>query len=948
MWIPYIFLLSSLLLTFILAFLAENYYSNQKKELFKVKVEDAVNRIEARMHNYEYALNAGLAFLNASDNVTERDWQNFVNILKTNRFYPGIQGLGYTLMLQPEEVAALEKKMSHEEKFSVYPKGEREMYSAIIYLEPKDNRNKIAIGYDMYSEPKRHQAMDVARDTNQITITAPVTLVQEIDNDIQPGILMYAPLYKKEMELNTPQKRREALIGYVYSPFRINDLMQEILMPINSLNFKILDITDNLEGDFIYQSITSPKEESHRHYTQSKLLQIAGRSWKIHFTCGHTLNLDTQSKEPLIFLIIGIIFNFLIFALLLYLVKSRKNLHDASLALRSSQLLLRTIVDEMPDVFVLKDENGNFLICNQTVAKLYNTTPEAMIGKNDGDFGVPPELNELFRQNVLSIMKSGKAEIVYEDSRDSITGDVHHFRSIKKPLKDAEGKNQILVIAQDVTEIIRANKKVVENEQRLKEVLEITREGIWDWNVLTGEVKHNAQWYTILGFEENEMVDSVTAFVNQIHPEDRLLVQSRIQKILEGLNRIYYSEHRMICKNGDIIWVHDRGKVVEYDKTNHAPLRIIGSFTNITERKKAENKLLRLSQVVDQNPYPTIITNTDGIIEYVNPACANLTGYSNNEIIGKKISIFSSGVHTKEFYKELWDTIKKNKSIWKGMLTNEMKNKELKDLESTIFPLFDHENKLVNFVSIEEDITQRNVKDKLFMIQTRQAQMGEMLSMIAHQWRQPLAVINAISGKLRLKEALKDEEDEILIENLIEIQNQSLHLSNTITDFRDFFRPDKPKERIRISAILKNALNLVDHSLKNHKITFTHDIYKDPMVDTFANELLQVLIALIKNSIDAFEENQISEPFIKISIDQQDDYATISFLDNAGGIKTDLLKKIFLPYFTTKKLSHGTGLGLYMSKMIIEEHCMGKIEVLSDSIATTNFIISLPLEENNV
>jgi PAS domain S-box-containing protein len=362
------------------------------------------------------------------------------------------------------------------------------------------------------------------------------------------------------------------------------------------------------------------------------------------------------------------------------------------------------------------------------------------------------------------------------------------------------------------------------------------------------------------------------------------------------------------------------------------------------QRIKVENKLEKLSQVVDQNPYPTVITDLDGIIQYSNPACRKISGYTEEELIGQKMSIFNSGIHSKEFYADLWDTLKKKKTVWKGTLVDRMKNGEQKDCYSTIFPLFDAEGNLAKFVSIKDDLTERNQKDKLFMMQTRQAQMGEMLAMIAHQWRQPLAIINAIVGKIRVEEAFSDQENHVLLDRLKKIEEQSIHLSQTITEFKDFFRPDKEMEQTSFSVILSHAVNLVDHSIKTHDISFVQTLHQDPTLKTYANEILQVIITLIKNSVDAFEENKIKAPKISINIDKVGTYAMLSIEDNAGGIKPEVLDKIFLPYFTTKTTSNGTGLGLYMCKMIIEEHCGGKIEGFSDNTMAT-FKIFLPIEE---
>ena len=259
-------------------------------------------------------------------------------------------------------------------------------------------------------------------------------------------------------------------------------------------------------------------------------------------------------------------------------------------ARQDSENLLRTVIDEIPDPVLLKDYQGKFLLGNQTIASLYNTTPEAMLGKDDGDFGVPQEMTELFRKNVISIMDKGQTEIVYEDSRDTLSGEIRHYRSIKKPLKDVEGKHQILVIAQDITEILRTQELVAESERRLQEVLEATREGIWDWHLPTGRVIHNRQWYETLGYAEGEIPNTVEAFANFIHPDDKAGVWQQLNTLLKGDSETYYSEHRLLLKEGQIIWVQDRGRVVERDAQG-LPVRAIGSFSDITQRKQAEDEL---------------------------------------------------------------------------------------------------------------------------------------------------------------------------------------------------------------------------------------------------------------------------------------------------------------------------------------------------------------------
>ncbi|DAB30314.1 MAG TPA: hypothetical protein CFH84_04740 [Sulfurimonas sp. UBA12504] len=185
------------------------------------------------------------------------------------------------------------------------------------------------------------------------------------------------------------------------------------------------------------------------------------------------------------------------------------------------------------------------------------------------------------------------------------------------------------------------------------------------------------------------------------------------------------------------------------------------------------------------------------------------------------------------------------------------------------------------------------------------------------------------------------------MDNLIKIEQQSSHLSQTISDYRDFFRPDKPKVHFDVVSLIDHALVLIDHTLKNNSIHIEKTSLNNPILYTYRNEVLQVMIVLLKNSLDAFVENEILDGEIKIIIEKIEGVCSISFSDNAGGIAPDVVNKLFTPYFTTKQSSFGTGLGLYMSRLIIQEHCNGTIEV-SSSANNTTFRLNLPYEEESL
>ena len=257
---------------------------------------------------------------------------------------------------------------------------------------------------------------------------------------------------------------------------------------------------------------------------------------------------------------------------------------------------------------------------------------------------------------------------------------------------------------------------------------------------------------------------------------------------------------------------------------------------------------------------------------------------------------------------------------------------------------------------IKSSIEEIREKDKHILQQSRQAQMGEMISMIAHQWRQPLSAISTVVAGLKLKEALgkydlntkegQIEHKKNLGESLNKIEEYVRFLTTTIDDFRNFFKPDKKREEIYLVELVNKTLEIIGKALEVNQITVHVENESKVKVNTYANEVMQVILNVLKNSEDVFKEKKIENAYIKIRIKSEEGYEKIEIEDNAGGIPEDIIDKIFEPYFSTKQEKNGTGLGLYMSKTIIEDHCGGIIKA-SNTGKGALFSISLKGMEND-
>ncbi|MFA9374616.1 MAG: sensor histidine kinase [Poseidonibacter sp.] len=253
--------------------------------------------------------------------------------------------------------------------------------------------------------------------------------------------------------------------------------------------------------------------------------------------------------------------------------------------------------------------------------------------------------------------------------------------------------------------------------------------------------------------------------------------------------------------------------------------------------------------------------------------------------------------------------------------TKEVKNKSQKIIEF---------NKTLE-ETIKNEVAKNRQKDKQIIEQSRLAQMGQMLSMIAHQWRQPLSAISSTSNALNLKAQLGKLDNQTAVTLAKNISVYAEHLSLTINDFRDFFKSNKEKQETNFSELIRVVLTIIEISIKNKGIKLIKKLECEDSFYSYPNELKQVLLNILQNSEDVLIQRSIKNPYIEINTYKKGKKMIIEVKDNGGGILSENIDKIFDPYFSTKIKKDGTGLGLYMSKMIISEHCNGKLIVSNDS-----------------
>ena len=392
-----------------------------------------------------------------------------------------------------------------------------------------------------------------------------------------------------------------------------------------------------------------------------------------------------------------------------------------------------------------------------------------------------------------------------------------------------------------------------------------------------------------------------------------------------------------------------------------------------------QNKAERFEQLFNNSGVGIFIVNKDRLIIEANETCCAMFGYAHSEFVHQSaLNLHLSYKAYVNFAEIAFNKVRQNeaqnleypfkhkdgKTLWLRIAGDSIPcNEEVLWMVSDVSSRIEVQKRLLgvsfdrrelkennqNLQQLSETLHQEvqrqlvkvGEKYKQLQYQSRLIQMGEMLSMIAHQWRQPLAAIAAttslLSGKMML-EAFNKETFQVEIEH---IEGYVLHLSKTIDDFRSFFKADKKQERVSLEVLVEQALNIVKPLLMAQNITVIIDFTSYQEIDTYSNELAQAILNIIKNAEDAFLDTLVKAPKIWIRTYTQGENVCLEIKDNAGGIDEDFLEKIFEPYFSTKLDKDGTGLGLCMSKTIVEEHCEGTLIAHNEAEGAV-FTISLP------
>ena len=379
-------------------------------------------------------------------------------------------------------------------------------------------------------------------------------------------------------------------------------------------------------------------------------------------------------------------------------------------------------------------------------------------------------------------------------------------------------------------------------------------------------------------------------------------------------------------------------------------------FINLQKEKdKLINTNNILENIIENAPIIIFWKDKNGIYKGSNKLFLELMNLKDEkELLGKKDSDFNI-VENEDFMSDDLYVMTNKKPKLNYTETISSKNNDIRILNTSKVPLIDKNENVIGVLGVIQDITEQinnqnqiNLQEQLLIQQSKLASMGEMIANIAHQWRQPLSIISTSATGIKIQKEMGILDDDSEIKSLDCINENAQYLSNTIEDFRDFFKKSKIKNLVNLNTLLEKTLKLIITRLKNKKITIINNCI-DIEFETYEREMIQVFMNIINNSIDAFE-NKDYEKFIFFETKKFENKIVINIKDNAGGIDENILDKIFEPYFTTKESKQGTGIGLYMCNEIVVKHFNGEISVTNEYFEYSNqkykgsqFTIELPL-----
>lgn len=921
-------LVFGLLLTLIVTFLLWERLTTSTQQRFDSEVEKVVTQLNQRMVAHEAILRAAAGLMQASEHVSRGDWRVYVSELDLEHKYPGILGVGLTVRIAASRRAEHEAQVQRDDLpgYTIRSPDARDEYHSILYLEPLNDRNSKAIGYDMNSEPIRSEAMTRARDTGEAALTGRVTLVQEGTEAVQPGFLLYYPLYARNKPHGTPEERRRALYGYTYTPYRAHDLFGSALRGL--ADNVLVGIHDGTVASPETLLFSNASGRSAAPLEDVRPLTVAGHAWTIHTRAAASFGADYFVLWLVLFMGSGLsALLFYVLRLLGATARANRTAHGVARALSMSESRLATLLETAADGIVTTDDTGRVLTANRAAAEIFHLRPEQMIGQSltrllpffePGWFSrqvgfVQPMERWRFRQDLQGVRGSHRFPVTVSASRFS-----PHDRPV------------FSLFMRDITDQVEAQTRMRLHDR----ALEASSEAIIIRDILRGGhpvVYVNNAFERLTGRSAFEVLNRPFSLMSGNLNPGTVLEEMRWALAHE---KPFNTTVHVRRADGQAVWIAlssspvrgNTGSVTHY----------VDVFSDVTERIEFERKLIRrtnrLHTVFALSPDGFVTFDESGAVTNVNPAFSCMTDLSQDELLGLSAEAFDRRIAARADPAKPWPELVLDRStdepqrLW-------LQHPEPRVIERSARVAPEGKSETVLYF---RDITQQFEVERM---------KGEFLSTAAHELRTPLASIFGFAELLINRDY--DEPARRRMHGVI--HRQSRVLVNLINDLLDLSR---------IEARAGQDFNLKDESVKSI-INATVEGLAMPeglqrlrldvprttsRIRVDHKKMVRALSNVITNALKySPDDSEVRVTVCEASRNSRL-MAGMRVTDHGRGMAPAQRARIFERFYRADPSGSipGTGLGMPLAKEVMDLHG-GEIEIESVPGEGTTFTLWLPV-----
>ena len=873
------------------------------EQAFDRIAEESLQSLDARIRTYLQSLNGVAAFLNASDEVTARDFAHYVDTLQIDSFLPGINGIGFVASVAKgtedafvEEVTALGIK-----DFRIHPDTGNAEKLVIQYIYPQ-GPNAEAVGLDISFNDDRRRAALRARETGEPQLTPRILLVQ--DKTRQPGFLLLRPVYAA----TAGTQEATEFSGWVYAPFVGANLLNKLTSAQGeAYDIKVFDGLTTAPENLIFDSTNENAEGGRQSVVQT--IERFGRPWTVVQVSTAGFDSAMHSAVPEILLISGILLAILFFVAFRSL-RQRSAALSQLAVLRERQIDAheeenRSVIENAVTPVFLLDSKDRVRFANQAALVCFGYGREALEGMDFADL-VTERINDHDHEQVNAAGKTcfGQ-ELKLDLQRNNWTTHT--------------GERRVTAIVRDLTSELAVQDELARNKALYDLALEGAQIGVFDIDLRSGKSEVSDTWRHILGMADYErLTDPQAEFLKRVHPDDLPLLTQTDQACIAGQQKRSVTEYRLKVGTGEWRWMRSDAVVTERDE-NGAALRMVGTQSDVTDVVHARNALetseRRFRQVLSAAPVGMAILGEGGVFNSVNSALCTLCGYSEDELLSNtKLGDLMPNGDLQKLYGEVRGLVESHSSQ-----TYQAEYRITHKLGYERWGLFnvswtyDKNNRSYVFIVQINDITDQKKLEQI---------KSEFVSTVSHELRTPLTSIKGALGLIDTTDNTRLLPAHI---RLIDIARSNAdRLSHIVNDILDLEKISSGEVQfdfhdVDLNDVISDSVNEMSPFATTHNNTLGLQLPESPlMVRVDESRTRQVLANLISNACKYSD----AESEVQIRAERLGDRAIV-FIQNTGpGVPENFRPRIFQAFSqadgSDTRAKGGTGLGLNITRQIIK------------------------------